>query len=64
MTVDVDQKCPNCKSERMRVFVGRHNGLLACQCKVCGRAHYSDGTRVVGGLKFARERQLRECGLI
>lgn len=65
VTIEVDQQCPKCGSEGMRIFVGRHNGLLACQCNVCGYAYYSDGSRVeVGGLEFARERQLRELGLI
>lgn len=65
VTIEVDQQCPKCESEGMRIFVGRHNGLLACQCNVCGYAHYADGSRVeVDGLEFARERQLREFGLI
>ncbi|WP_296246868.1 hypothetical protein [Pseudomonas sp. UBA4194] len=64
-TVEVDEKCPRCESEGMRVFIGKYNGLLAYQCNVCGYAHYSDGSRVEsGGLEFAGERQLREFGLI
>jgi len=64
-TVEVDEQCPKCESEGMRVFIGRHNGLLAYQCNVCGYSHYSDGSRVSsGGLEFASERQLREIGLI
>ena len=47
------------------VFIGKHNGMLACQCNVCGYSHYSDGCRVEsGGLEFASEMQLREFGLI
>ncbi len=64
-TVEVDEKCPKCESEGMRAFIGKHNGLLACQCNVCGYSHYSDGSRVkIGGLEFASKRQLRELGLI
>jgi hypothetical protein len=64
-TVEIDEQCPKCKSEGMRVFIGKHNGLLACQCNVCGYSHYSDGSRVEsGGLEFASEMQLREFGLI
>lgn len=65
VTIEVDQQCPKCGAEVMRVFVGRKNGLLAYQCSVCGYAYYSDGSRVEGGgLEFAHERQLRELGLI
>ncbi|WP_038994208.1 MULTISPECIES: hypothetical protein [Pseudomonas] len=64
-TVEVDKQCPKCESEGMRVFIGKHNGLLAYQCNVCGYSHYSDGSRVEsGGLDFASEMQLRELGLI
>ncbi|KPW94386.1 MULTISPECIES: hypothetical protein [Pseudomonas syringae group] len=64
-TVEIDEQCPKCKSEGVRVFIGKHNGLLACQCNVCGYSHYSDGSRVEsGGLEFASEMQLREFGLI
>lgn len=64
-TVEVDEQCPRCESEGMRAFIGKHNGLLAYQCNVCGYSHYSDGSRVEnGGLEFASERQLRELGLI
>lgn len=64
-TVEIDEQCPKCKSEGMRVFIGKHNGLLAFQCNVCGYSHYSDGSRVEsGGLEFASEMQLREFGLI
>lgn len=64
-TVEVDEQCPRCDSEGMRVFIGGDNGLLAYQCNVCGFAHYSDGSRVaVGGLEFVREMKLRELGLI
>lgn len=64
-TVEVDEQCPKCESEGMRVFIGKHNGLLAYQCNVCGYSHYSDGSRVeIGGLELASERQLRELGLI
>ena len=65
VTIEVDRQCPNCKSEGMRVFIGRHNGLLAYQCNICGRANYSDGGRVEAGeLEFASDRKLREVGLI
>lgn len=64
-TVEIDEQCPKCKSEGMRVFIGKHNGLLAFQCNICGYSHYSDGSRVEsGGLEFASEMQLREFGLI
>lgn len=64
-TVEIDEQCPKCESEGMRVFIGKHNGLLAYQCNVCGYSNYSDGSRVEsGGLEFASERQLRELGLI
>ena len=64
-TVEIDEQCPKCKSEGMRVFIGKHNGLLASQCNVCGYSHYSDGSRVESGdLEFASEMQLREFGLI
>lgn len=33
-TVEVDKQCPKCESEGMRVFIGKHNGLLAYQCNV------------------------------
>lgn len=63
--VEVDEQCPKCESEGMRVFIGKHNGLLAYQCNVCGYSHYSDGSRVEsGGLEFASGAQLREFGLI
>ena len=64
-TVEVDKQCPRCESEGMRAFIGKHNGLLAYQCNVCGCSHYSDGARVENdGLEFASEKQLRELGLI
>jgi len=64
-TVEVDEQCPRCESEGMRAFIGKHNGLLAYQCNVCGYSHYSDGARVEHGeLEFASEKQLRELGLI
>ncbi|WP_407311127.1 hypothetical protein [Pseudomonas sp. nanlin1] len=64
-TIEVYEQCPRCESQGMRAFIGKHNGLLAYQCNVCGCAHYSDGSRVEnGGLEFASERQLREFGLI
>lgn len=64
-TVEVDEQCPRCESEGMRAFIGKQNGLLAYQCKVCGYSHYSDGSRVENsGLEFASEWQLRELGLI
>ncbi|WP_086936648.1 MULTISPECIES: hypothetical protein [Pseudomonas] len=64
ITVEVDEQCPRCKSDGGRIFIGRYNGLLACQCGVCGYSHYSDGTRVKSDeLDFASEIQLRELGL-
>lgn len=65
ITVEVDRQCPRCESDGMRVFIGRHNGLLAYQCNVCGHSHYIDGSRVeIGGLEFASEVSLRSAGLI
>lgn len=65
LTLEVDQKCPRCESYGMRIFIGRHNGLLAYQCNICGHSHYIDGSRVeVGGLEFADEVKLRNAGLI
>ncbi|MDD1020245.1 hypothetical protein M5G24_14625 [Pseudomonas sp. TNT2022 ID1048] len=65
ITVEVDKKCPRCESDGMRVFIGRHNGLLAYQCNVCGHSHYIDGSKVeVGGLEFADEVKLRNIGVI
>ena len=64
ITVEVDEHCPKCKSDGMRIFIGRYNGLLAYQCGVCGYSHYSDGARVKSGeLDFVSEMQLRELGL-
>lgn len=63
--IEVDDQCSKCKSEGMRVFANKHNGVLAYQCNVCGCSHYLDGSRVSSGeLEFASERQLREFGLI
>jgi len=45
-TVEVDEQCPSCQSEGMRAFIGKHNGLLAYQCHVCGYSRYSDGSRL------------------
>ncbi|TBU88689.1 hypothetical protein DNJ95_18930 [Stutzerimonas kirkiae] len=65
ITVEVDKQCPRCESDGMRVFIGKHNGLLAYQCNVCGHSHYIDGAKVeVGGLEFANEVVLRNIGLI
>ncbi|WP_397380057.1 hypothetical protein [Pseudomonas sp.] len=65
ITVEVDEQCPRCESDGMRVFIGRHNGLLAYQCNVCGHSHYIDGSKVeVGGLEFVSEVVLRNIGLI
>ncbi|QXH58831.1 hypothetical protein [Pseudomonas maumuensis] len=65
ITIEIDKQCPRCESDGMRVFIGRHNGLLACQCNVCGNSHYIDGSKVeVGGLEFASEVILRGAGLI
>lgn len=63
ITVEVDEQCPSCKSDGVRIFIGRYNGLPAYQCSVCGYSHYSDGSRVKGDeLDFASEMQLRELG--
>ncbi|KTB65124.1 MULTISPECIES: hypothetical protein [Pseudomonas] len=65
VTVEVDKQCPRCESGGMRVFIGRHNGLLAYQCNVCGHSRYIDGSKVeVGGLEFVSEVMLRNVGLI
>jgi Zn finger protein HypA/HybF involved in hydrogenase expression len=65
ITVEVDKQCPKCESDGMRVFMGKHNGLLAYQCNVCGHSHYIDGSKVeLGGLEFANELNLRSVGLI
>ncbi|WP_455930730.1 hypothetical protein [Pseudomonas fluorescens] len=65
VTVEVDKQCPRCESGGIRVFIGRHNGLLAYQCNVCGHSHYIDGSKVeVGGLEFVSEVMLRNVGLI
>lgn len=64
-TVEIDEQCPKCESEGMRVFIGKDNQLLACQCNVCGCSHYSDGSKVEsGGVEFPSEMQLRGFGLI
>ncbi|WP_081673817.1 hypothetical protein [Pseudomonas cremoricolorata] len=65
ITVEIDKQCPRCESDGMRVFIGRHNGLLAYQCNVCGHSHYIDGSKVeVGGLEFVSEVILRNVGLV
>lgn len=65
ITIEVNEECPRCENDWMRVFIGRNNGLLAYQCNVCGCSRYSDGTKVeVGGLVFANQEQLRGFGLI
>ncbi|MBP5100943.1 hypothetical protein [Pseudomonas protegens] len=65
ITVEVNEKCPNCENDWMRAFIGRNNGRLAYQCDVCGCSRYSDGTRVeAGGLVFVSEEKLRGFGLI
>lgn len=65
VTIEIDEQCPRCESDGMRVFIGKQNGLLAYQCSVCGHSHYSDGSKVeVGGLEFASEVRLRELYLI
>ncbi len=65
ITIEVDGQCPRCESMGRRIFIGKQNGLLAFQCNVCGRAHYSDGSKVeIGGLEFIDEVRLRELGLV
>lgn len=65
ITVEVNEKCPNCGSEWMRAFIGRNNGRLAYQCDVCGCSRYSNGARVdADGLMFVSEEKLRGFGLI
>lgn len=65
ITVEVNEKCPNCGNDWMRAFIGGNNGRLAYQCDVCGCSRYSDGARVEpGGLVFVSEERLRGFGLI
>ncbi|WP_055137388.1 hypothetical protein [Pseudomonas corrugata] len=65
ITVELDKQCPDCKSDGVRIFIGKHNGLLAYQCNVCGRSHYSDGSKVGRGeLEFVSAKKLREFNVI
>lgn len=65
VTITIEEKCPRCKSDGMRVFIGRYNKCPAFQCDVCGHAYYSNGAGVErNGLEFASEEQLQEYGFL
>lgn len=65
LTIEVDERCPNCDSYGMNVFIGRYKNLFAYQCCTCGYSIYADGSKVeINGLDFATEEDLRSAGLI
>lgn len=65
ITVEVEMQCSGCASGCIQVFIGKYNGMLAYQCKVCGYSQYIDGSRVeAGGMDFVSEEKLRGIGLI
>lgn len=64
ITVELDKQCPNCQSDGVRVFIGKQSGRPVFQCGICGRSHYTDGSKVQEALDFANEKKLRELKMI